>query len=90
MQTAAELPKAGVRIRPVRLNGDRGLQGRTQSLESGSRGIQISTGPIGVPASDMLVNRSNSGAFFSRRPEVASQWPNNQTQVSRSKAVSLT
>jgi hypothetical protein len=28
---------------------------------------------MGVPASDMLVNRSNSGAFFSRRPEVASQ-----------------
>ncbi len=90
MQTAAELPKVGVRISTVRLNGDRGLQGRTQSRESGSRGIQISTGPMGVPVSDMLVNRSNSGAFFSRRPEVASQWPNNQVQVSRSKAVSLT
>jgi hypothetical protein len=36
----------------------------------------------------MPVNRSNSGAFFSRRPEAGSQWLNNQVQVSRSKAVS--
>jgi hypothetical protein len=59
--------------------------GTTQFVASGSRGIQISTGPMGCPVSEMPAYFSNSGAFFSRRPDVGSQLPSNQIQVSRSR-----
>src|SRR5215470_19401576 len=72
-------------------HSERKLQkAHSHSLATGSSGIQTSAGPMGKPASEILVNLSNSGAFLSRRPDAGSQVLSNQIQVSRSKAGSPT